>query len=102
MVEIEKYSTFIIITSPAERRNQIAVPRLPSIANSPANSGGAGDASKEARILLMVRRPVTLTALAVSLLPLTSCAGTGSTSLLGPAYDDPPAAYGYNHWYRPY
>jgi hypothetical protein len=44
----------------------------------------------------IARHPVALLALAVTLVSLTACAGTGNTSFLGPAFDGPTAAYGYN------
>ena len=97
MVAFKKHMMFSTIASLVDYRNQVAMPGLSLVANSPANAGGAGGMSKGRRILLAIRHPVALIALAVALVSLTSCAGTSSNSFLGPAYDGPTAVYGYNH-----
>jgi hypothetical protein len=70
-------------------RKQAAIPRRLSVANFPTKIDVAGGALK-------VWRTTALTALLVTLMSLTSCAGMGDNSFLGPAYDGPTAAYGYN------
>ena len=97
MVAFKRHMMLTTIASPIERRNQMAMPSLSSVANSPTNSGGADGMSKGPRILLAIRHPVALIALAVTLVSLIACAGTSSNSFLGPAYDGPTAVYGYNH-----
>jgi hypothetical protein len=94
MIPFIKHKMFTSIASPVERRNRLAIPRVP--VKSQGNSGGAGGGSKRASILLAIRCPVALLAMAVVLVSLTSCAGTDNTAFLGPAYDGPTAAYGYN------
>jgi hypothetical protein len=96
MTMLRPRSTFTTIAFPVERRSQLAMPRTPSAASFPVNSDRADGGAKEARVLLSIGRPATLAALAVIIMSLTSCAGTGHTAFLGPAYDGPTAAYGYN------
>jgi hypothetical protein len=94
MIPFIKHKMFTSIASPVARRNRSAIPRVP--VKSQGNSGGAGGVAKGASILPAIRCPVAFLALAVTLVSLTSCAGTQKTAFLGPAYDGPTAAYGYN------
>jgi hypothetical protein len=52
--------------------------------------------SKGAGFFPAISCPVAFLAMAITLVSLTACAGTQKTAFLGPAYDGPTAAYGYN------
>jgi hypothetical protein len=90
-------SVISTIASAFESLIQTAMPSLPPVEISSARQGGASRTSMGARILVVVGRPITLIALAVTVMSLTSCEAAGSGPFLGPAYDGPTAAYGYNH-----
>lgn len=96
MIELRLSNIFTTIAFPVKRRSQLAMARIPLAANSSVNFGRADDGARGARVLLAIGRPVTLLALAVIVMSLTSCAGTSHTAFLGPAYDGPTATYGYN------
>ena len=53
-------------------------------------------ASMPARVFRMIRHPNALIALGVIAMSLSACAATNRNAFLGPAYDGPTAAYGYN------
>jgi hypothetical protein len=55
-----------------------------------------GNALTTTRVFRVIGRPGALIALAFIGISLTSCAATKSNAFLGPAYDGPTAAYGYN------
>jgi hypothetical protein len=48
------------------------------------------------RVIAVIRRHEAFIALAIIAMFLTSCAATNCNAFLGPAYDGPTAAYGYN------
>ena len=56
----------------------------------------AGHAPMATNVVRVIRRHDALIALAMIAMSLTSCAATNGNAFLGPAYDGPTAAYGYN------
>jgi hypothetical protein len=55
-----------------------------------------GHAPMATNVVRVITRHGPLTALAMIAMLLTSCAATNGNAFLGPAYDGPTAAYGYN------
>jgi len=69
---------------------------FPAVAGCRKMGTASGRAPMATNVVRVIRRHDILIALAMIAMLLTSCAATNGNAFLGPAYDGPTAAYGYN------